>query len=59
MNAVHPRHRPESFASCRHFVFAFDDSTFECVARDFAITLYEGTMAMLLPEMGRLLEWSA
>lgn len=55
MNAVHPQHKPESFARYRHFIFAFHDSTFECVARDFTVTLYEGTMASLLPEMGRLL----
>jgi hypothetical protein len=59
MNAVHPRHSPELFSDCRHFVFAFHDSTFECVARDFTVTIYEGTMTSLLPEMRRLLEWSA
>ena len=32
MNSVHPRHKREYFESYRHFVFAFHDSTFECVA---------------------------
>jgi hypothetical protein len=59
MNAVHPRHTPELFDGYRHFIFTFHDSTFECIARDFTITVYESTMASLLPEMGRLLNWSA
>lgn len=59
MNAVHPMHRPGLFEDYRHFIFAFHDSTFECVAKDFSVTLHEGTMTSLLPEMGRLLEWSA
>jgi hypothetical protein len=59
VNAVHPMHSPELFEDCRHFIFAFHDSTFECVAKDFTVTIYESTMTSLLPEMGRLLEWSA
>jgi hypothetical protein len=31
-NRVHPRHRPESYASYRHFILGFHDSTFECIA---------------------------
>ncbi|HEX3625576.1 MAG TPA: hypothetical protein VH280_09130 [Verrucomicrobiae bacterium] len=59
MNAVHPNHRPELFKDYRHFIFAFHDSTFECVARNFAVTVYEATMASLLPEMQKSLGWSA
>jgi len=59
MNAVHPNHKPEHFWDYRHFIFAFHDSTFECIARDFNVTMYEGTMAHLLPEMGKLLDWPA
>ena len=33
VNAVHPRHRP---LGLRHYIFAFHDSTFECLARGFA-----------------------
>jgi hypothetical protein len=33
MNRVHWQHDPRSFASRRHFVLAFHDSIFECVAR--------------------------
>jgi hypothetical protein len=32
MNSVHPHHRPERYARLRHFILAFHDSTFECVA---------------------------
>lgn len=59
MNSVHSRHMPEYFADYRHFIFAFHDSTFECVAKDFTVTLHNGTMTSLLPEMANLLEWFA
>ncbi len=32
MNRVHPNHDPARFQHLRHFVWAFHDSTFECVA---------------------------
>jgi hypothetical protein len=38
MNAVHPQHDAKSFLShWKHFVFAFHDSTFECVAADYEV----------------------
>lgn len=58
MNAVHPQHNPENFEDCRHFVFAFHDSTFECVANGFQVELYEGTMASFLPVFTKLLKWT-
>lgn len=36
MNRVHRQHRPEHFASYRHFVLAFHDSTFECIAKGYS-----------------------
>ncbi|MEM6289335.1 MAG: hypothetical protein AAF845_19515 [Bacteroidota bacterium] len=33
MNRVHRAHRPEAFEGLRHYVLAFLDSTFECVAK--------------------------
>ncbi|BAC89507.1 hypothetical protein [Gloeobacter violaceus] len=33
MHTVHPNYRPEQFAKYKHFIFAFHDSTFECIAR--------------------------
>jgi hypothetical protein len=51
MNAVHPRHRPERYATLRHFVLAFHDSTFECIARGYTCELAQGPLTALI---GRL-----
>jgi hypothetical protein len=51
MNAVHPSHKPELFASYRHFVFAFHDSTFEVVADGFEVQLMSGSMRSALSKM--------
>jgi hypothetical protein len=47
MNSVHPRHRPEHFKSYRHFVLAFHDSTFECIAEGYATELASGPLNRL------------
>jgi hypothetical protein len=55
MNAVHPAHTPARFARLRHYIFAFHDSTFECVAEGIAIEVRGGSMAAAVREMvGRL-----
>ena len=60
MNAVHPSHRPESFfAGRRHLIFAFHDSTFECVCRGYRVQLATGSLRSVLPIMADLLEWNA
>ncbi len=41
-DAVHPRHRPDSFAKKRHFIFTFHDSTFECIADGYAARVVVG-----------------
>ena len=51
MNSVHPNHNPNKFQELKHFVFAFHDSTFECVAKGFKILEHEGTLEGLLPIM--------
>ena len=51
MNAVHPYHSPALFAAYRHFVFAFHDSTFECVAKDFTVEVLRGLMRSALHKM--------
>ena len=51
MNAVHPYHRPEPFADYRHFVFAFHDTTFECVAKAFDLTVHTGSVASVLEQV--------
>jgi hypothetical protein len=48
MNAVHPYHKPEHFSHYRHFIFAFHDTTFECVAESFRITIHSGSVAVVL-----------
>jgi len=53
MNSVHPRHRPAAFASLRHFIFAFHDSTFECIADGFAVNLQRGSVASVLKSLLR------
>ena len=51
MNSVHPEHKPERFAQLRHFVFAFHDSTFECVAERLTVSQHKGSLERLLPLM--------
>jgi hypothetical protein len=44
MNSVHPYHRPEGFSKYHHYIFAFHDSTFECIAEDLSFKLHRGSM---------------
>ena len=37
MNQAHPRYDPRRFEGLRHFVFTFQEETFECLARGFRI----------------------
>lgn len=48
MNSVHPYHKPERFERLKHFIFAFHDSTFECVAEGFVVSKHEGSLQSLL-----------
>jgi hypothetical protein len=57
MNSVHPRHRPEKFWSRQHLVFAFHDSTFECVCQEFDIRTTQGSTYDVIPAMIKLLQW--
>lgn len=51
MNAVHPQHRPESYANLRHFVLAFHDSTFECIAPGYTCELAQGPLTALISRL--------
>ena len=42
INSVHPRHDPKRFQLLRHFVLAFHDSMFECVAEGFKASTDNG-----------------
>jgi hypothetical protein len=59
MNSVHPGHPGGWLQSLKHFVFAFHDSTFECVARGFTISNHRGSWEPLLLEMQRRLRLGA
>ena len=48
MNSVHPHHRPERFATLKHYIFAFHDTTFECVAESFSVSLASGSVWRIL-----------
>ena len=55
MNRVHPHHTDAMFDGVRHFIFAFHDSTFECLAHDFSISLFRGSMAAATTQMTPML----
>jgi len=44
MNSVHPCHRSEYFEQLKHYIFAFHDSTFECVAEGLTVKMHHGSM---------------
>lgn len=55
MNSVHPSHNRAIFEGRRHLVFAFHDSTFECIADGFEVEVLRGSMRSTLSHMARLL----
>lgn len=48
MNSVHPYHDPRRFAAYKHFVFAFHDTTFECVAEGFELSVLRDSVSSAL-----------
>lgn len=48
MNSVHPYHRPERFSEFKHFVLSFHDTTFECLAKSFSVSLHRGSVWRVL-----------
>ena len=48
MNRVHHCHKPEHFSRFLHFIFAFHDSTFECVTEGFDWTTHAGNVSRIL-----------
>jgi hypothetical protein len=57
MNSVHPSHRPEHFSRYRHFILAFHDTTFECVATGYSYEIASGPLnGLVARETGRLAE---
>jgi hypothetical protein len=57
MNSVHPNHNAERFLSGqRHLIFAFHDSTFECICRDLRFEFARGALRSVIPRMVELLD---
>jgi hypothetical protein len=56
MNSVHPYHRPEGFKSYRHFVLAFHDSTFECIAEGYTCEVTSGPLNEVAAKAARSLQ---
>jgi len=48
MNSIHEHYKPERFWKRRHYIFAFHDSVFECVADGFEVTETLGSMQSIL-----------
>jgi hypothetical protein len=38
-NRVHDKHSPARYAELRHFIFSFEDTTFECIAKGVAVQI--------------------
>ncbi len=55
MNRVHSRHSDSMFSDLRHFIFAFHDSTFECLATDFTVSMFRGSINDAMAHMVSML----
>jgi hypothetical protein len=44
MNSVYPHHRRERYARFKHFIFAFHDTTFECIAEGYDMLFHRGSV---------------
>jgi len=52
MNSVHPNHDKQYFLErLHHFIFAFHDSTFECIARGFEVNFQKPTISNTVEHM--------
>ena len=50
MNRVHPRHNPDRYWKKQHLIFAFHDSTFECICDNFKVTKTHGSISAVACE---------
>jgi hypothetical protein len=53
MNRVHPQHDPDRYAARRHFVIAFHDTTFECIALAFKVETVVSSHHVVIARMLR------
>jgi hypothetical protein len=56
MNSEHPMHNPESYARYHHFIFAFHDSMFECIAKSFETSVYKTSPKEVYAKMVSMLD---
>jgi hypothetical protein len=52
-NSVHPQHSPNMLSEHSHYIFAFHDTTFECIAKGFTVQKFNGSMNEAILEMAR------
>lgn len=53
MNSAHPYHRRDSFMKDRrHFILAFHDSTFECIASGYTVEVAQYSISRLIASVG-------
>ena len=51
MNAVHRGFDPDRWNSLHHYIFWFHDSTFDCIAESYDVTLHQTSMTALAAEV--------
>lgn len=51
INAVHDNYKADVWRTLTHYILPFQDSTFECVAKDFKVEVRETTFVELLLEI--------
>lgn len=56
MNTVHPHHDSKRFLKLRHFIFAFHDSTVECVGHSYEATMHAGSFSTAIKAMAAMLD---
>ncbi len=54
-NRVHRRHNPQRYASLRHYVLLFHDSTFECLVEGYTVQTVFDAMPNVLARLARQL----
>ena len=60
INSVHRSYKPGGWQESKHYILAFHDTTFECVARGFKVETYEISLSDLLSQVSqRLIERSS
>jgi hypothetical protein len=55
INRVHRQYRASMWRDCKHFIFWFHDSVFECIAESFTVEVYRMPIRELLHKMAERL----